>query len=73
MNFSCFFVERELYFAGRPSVFRGRTPRQGAFVNPIVATLLGFAPASQNFGYGLPAKIRFQAFAQGDTNAGMTG
>ena len=38
-----------------------------AFVDPIVAALLGFAPASQNFDYGLPANFRFQAFAQGDT------
>ena len=37
------------------------------FVYPFVAPLLGFAPASQNFDYGLPAKFRFQAFAQGDT------
>ena len=33
----------------------------------IVASLLGFAPASQNFDFGLPANFRFQAFAQGDT------
>ena len=32
-----------------------------------VASLLGFAPASQNFDFGLPAKFRFQASAQDDS------